>query len=121
MGRRIVVGLDGSEYAANAIRIACEAARIFSGTVVGVAIVDSPTIEASACGAGIGAYGYAKRAREHKLCDANKCACAFLDSFEQECRKANVRFELAYRDAVPFQAIVDEGRYADVIIVGLRT
>jgi nucleotide-binding universal stress UspA family protein len=121
MSRRIVVGLDGSDYAANAVRIGCESARRLKGTLVGVAVVDSPGIDASACGAGLGASDYAKRVREFKLEDADHRVRGFLDDFERKCSSAGVRFELAYRDAVPFQAIVDEARCADLIIVGLRT
>ncbi len=121
MGLRIVVGLDGTEYATNAIRVGCEAIRTFGGTLIGVAVVDKPGIEASARGAGIGAYEYARQLRESRLSEAHQRAEAFHDDFERHCREAGIRYELAYHDAVPFQAIVDEGRFADVIIVGVRT
>ncbi len=121
MARRIVVGLDGSEYAANALRQACESAKSYAGTVIGVAVVDSPGIESSSLGAGIGAYEYARRAREQKLSDAHEHVKEFLTDFEKTCTEHGVPFELAYHDAVPFQAIVDEARCADLIMIGLRT
>ncbi len=121
MARRVVVGLDGSTHATTAISGACEYAKNFAGTVIGVAVVDTPGIESSALGAGIGAYEYARRAREQKLSDAHEHAIAFLRDFEQKCTKAGIPFELAYHDAVPFQAIVDEARCADLIMIGLRT
>jgi nucleotide-binding universal stress UspA family protein len=117
----MVVGLDGTEYTANAIRVGIEAIRTFGGTLIGVAVVDSPAIEASARGAGVGAYEYARRAREQRLSDARAKAHGFLDAFEQECKVAGIRHELAYHDAAPFQALVDEGRFADGIVTGTRT
>lgn len=121
MAKRIVVGLDGSDYAANATRIACEAAQRLGSTLVGVAVVDTPAIEASSRGAGIGSYEYAKRVREERLGDAHQHAAQFLDAFEQSCRTAGVACERAMHESAPDQAIVSEGRYADMIVVGLRT
>lgn len=121
MGRRVVVGLDGSDYAENAVRIATQAAVTFDATLVGVAVVDKPGIEASACGAGIGAYEYARQVREQRLSDAHDRVRGHLDNFEKVCGEAGVRCEVAYADAVPFQAIVDEARTADLILIGMRT
>lgn len=121
MSRRLIVGLDGSDYSRNAIRAACSAVQTFGGTVVGVAVIDRPGIEASSRGAGIGAYEFAKRAREHKLSEAREHALAVLDDFKHQCDEAGVACETAFRDVVPFQAIVDVARCADLIVVGLRT
>ena len=121
MSRRIVVGLDGSDYATTATRVACQAVKTFGGMVVGVAVVDTPGIEASSRGAGIGAYEYARQTRAQKLSDAQKHARAYLDTFQQECAEMDAACEVAYRDGVPFQAIVDEARCADLVVIGLRT
>jgi nucleotide-binding universal stress UspA family protein len=121
MGRRIVVGLDGTEYSAGATQVGIQAVRKFGGSLIGVAVVDSPGIEASSRGAGIGAYEYAKHTREQRLSDAHQKAEAFLDQFERDCQAAGIHYELAYHVAVPLQALVDEGRFADAIVVGSRT
>ena len=121
MGLRIVVGLDGTEYSTNAMRVGGEAIRVFGGTLIGVAVVDKPGIEASARGAGIGAYEYARQLREQRMSDAHERAEAFHDEFEEYCKNQNIGYELAYHDAVPFQAIIDEARFADAIVVGTRT
>ncbi len=121
MSRRIVVGLDGTEYCENAIRVACKAADAFDGVLVGVAVVDEPGIDASARGAGPGAYHYAKSVREKRLTDAEERTRKWLDDFEETCKSAGVRYELAHHHGVPFQAIIDESRYADLIVIGIRT
>ncbi|GJM25653.1 MAG: universal stress protein UspA [Phycisphaerae bacterium] len=121
MSRRIVVGLDGSEYSDSAIRVACAAAEAFDGVLVGVAVVDQPGIEASSRGGGIGSSHYAKAVREQRLTSAEVRTDNLLDEFEATCKSANVRYELAHHHGVPFQAIVDESRYADLIVVGIRT
>ena len=40
MSKRIVVGLDPSEYSHTALKVACARAKIYDGTVVGVGIID---------------------------------------------------------------------------------
>jgi nucleotide-binding universal stress UspA family protein len=121
MSRRIVVGLDGSEYSEGATRVACAAAEAFDGILVGVAVVDEPGIQASARGAGIGSYHYASRVRDQRLTEAEERTGKLLDDFEEICKSAKVRCELAHHHGVPFQAIIDESRYADLIVVGTRT
>lgn len=118
---RVVVGLDGSEYADAATRLACCLAKPVNGSVIGVAVVDKPGIEASSRGAGIGAYAYAKMIREQRLADTSAHAAQFLSEFESRCAELGASSELASRAGVPFQCIVDEGRYADLIVVGSRT
>jgi nucleotide-binding universal stress UspA family protein len=121
MGLRLVVGLDGSEYSACAVQMACQILKRYGGTAVGVAVVDVPAIEASSRGAGIGAYEYARRVREERMADANARASAFLSAFKETCDAAGAACELALRCATPWQAIVDESRYADMIVAGLKT
>ncbi len=121
MSRRIVVGLDGTEYCKSAIRVACLAAEAFDGVLVGVAVVDEPGIDASARGAGVGSYHYAKSTRELRMTNAEQSTRKWLEDFEETCKTANVRCELAHHHGVPFQAIVDESRYADLIVIGVRT
>ncbi|HRX87642.1 MAG TPA: universal stress protein [Phycisphaerae bacterium] len=121
MNRRIIVGLDGTDYAANAVRVGCAAVKTFGGTLVGVAIVDKPGIEASERGAGVGAYQYAREAREHRLKDAREKTRAFLDDFEKTCHAAGINHDLAHHHADPVQALLNEGRFADAILLGTRT
>lgn len=121
MGRRIVVGLDGSEHAANAVRVGCASVQTFGGTLVGVAVIDAPSIEASARGAGVGAYQFARDAREFRLSDAREKTRGFLDAFEQTCRQAGIAYALAHHEADPIDALNDEGRFADAILLGTRT
>jgi len=118
---RVVVGLDGTPYADAATRVACCLATPVSATVVGVAVVDQPGIEASSHGAGVGAYAYARMIREQRFADSSKKAAAFLETFDGYCREVGAECELANRAGVPFQCILDEGRYADLIVVGSRT
>ncbi|NOX59008.1 MAG: universal stress protein, partial [Planctomycetes bacterium] len=121
MSRRIVVGLDGGEYSENATRVGCVAADAFDGVLVGVAVVDEAGIDASSRGAGIGSSHYAKNVREQRLTDAEARTDRLLNDFEETCKKADIHCELAHHHGVPFQAIIDEGRYADLIVIGTRT
>ncbi|MFQ6673954.1 MAG: universal stress protein [Fidelibacterota bacterium] len=121
MNKRIVVGLDGSEFSGTAMAVACEQARRSEGTVVGIGVVDLPGIESVERGAPVGSLYFAKKAEEHKLRDALEKVEGFLEDFENVCKEAGVKYELHSRRGVPFRSIVEAGKVADLIVVGLRT
>lgn len=121
MSKRIVVGLDGSEYCKKAIQYACRRANNFDGTVVGVGVVDLPGIERAASGAGIGASHYAKHSREQLTKKAETEVEKLLAEFEETCRTASVAFEMEQRAGNPEEKILDAALSADLIVVGTRT
>lgn len=121
MMKRIVVGLDGSRFSRTATANACGLAKISDGTVVGIGVVDLPGIESIERGAPPGSLWFAEKAEEHKLRDALKKVAQFLSEFEKTCKKLEVRFELHSTQGEPFEAIVEEGKASDLIVIGLRT
>ena len=121
MNKRIIVGLDGSGFANTATKIACQHAQSSEGTVVGIGVVDLAGIESVERGAPIGSIHFAEKAEEHKLKDALEKVDRFLNSFEETCKKYGVKYELHSTEGVPFRAIVNSGKMADLIVVGLRT
>lgn len=121
MNKRVVVGLDGSDFAATAATVACQEAKACDGTVVGVGIVDLDGIEEVQRGAPVGSIYFAEKAEEHKLRDALQKVGSFLDQFEHTCKKFEVNYELHSRQGVPFKTIVDLSKLADLAVIGLRT
>ncbi|MFH2010088.1 MAG: universal stress protein [bacterium] len=121
MSKRIVVGLDPSEYSHTALKVACARARIYDGTVVGVGIIDLPGIEAAGHGAGVGASHFAKKAREHHIKEAEETVGAMLDAFERICKEHDVTSERVLRTGSPADVIADEAKAADLIIIGAQT
>ncbi len=119
--KRIVVGLDGSRFSETATRASCQLAASCKGTVVGIGIIDMPGIEWGERGAPPGASYFAEKAEEHKIQDALRRITQFLQKFEEKCREYGVKYELHSDEGVPFEAIVESGKIADLITIGLRT
>ncbi|MBN2569164.1 MAG: universal stress protein [Deltaproteobacteria bacterium] len=121
MNQRIVVGLDGTEYSKSAIRWACVRAKTFGGIVIGVAVVDVPGIEKSEVGSGVGGNYYARKAIDYKLEDASTHTAEFIKTFEKKCTDEGVPYETYLKMGEPVDIFKEEGKTADLIIMGLRT
>ncbi len=121
MSKRIVVGLDPSEYTEAALRVAIERAKRAGGTVIGVGTVDVPGIERSSSGAGVGASHFAKKAREKHITEAEEVVEGLIESFKTTCETAGVSYETEYKSGEPAREIGDAGRSADLILLGTRS
>ncbi len=121
MSKRIVVGLDPSEYTETAIQFACLRAAAFNGTVIGVGVVDLPGIERTSRGAGPGSGPFAKRSREHRIRDAEETVEGLLEDFEKTCEECDVKHETEHHACDPIEAILDASMGADLIVTGTRS
>ena len=121
MPQRIIVGLDGTEYSKSAIQWAIRRASVYGGIIVGIAILDVPGIEKAAMGAGLGASYYAKRSIDSKLEDASARTKEFMREFEETVREAGIPYEIYLKTGDPVDVFMEEGKTADLIIMGLQT
>ncbi|MCL4305053.1 universal stress protein [bacterium] len=121
MSKRIVVGLDGSTYSNAAISAALSRAAACGGTVIGVAVIDLPGIESAETGAGLGSIYYSRKIIEEHLASATARTKEFLSDFAQACQAAGVPYEIAHEIGVPFRALLEYAKTADLIVVGVRT
>ncbi|MBU0690494.1 universal stress protein [bacterium] len=121
MSKRIIVGLDGSLFAEAAMDAAIDRASRCDGTIVGVAVIDQPGIEHSEAGAGAGAAYFARDIIDKKMSEALAKTRDLLIHFADRCRTAEVKYELAREEGVPFDALVEYGRASDMMIVGQHT
>ena len=120
MGKRVIVGLDSTEYADAAIDVACARAALYDGLVVGVAVVDRPRIEGSVS-TPVGAGHHAKQTIAHHLEQARLRCDTALAGFEERCAAAGVRCEAVKREGRPRVALAEEGMSGDLLVVGTRT
>jgi nucleotide-binding universal stress UspA family protein len=121
MSKRIVVGLDGSPYADSALKMAIRRAKLYDGTVIGVAVIDRPNIEQIAAGAQPGAIQMSGNAVSTMLNDAKERAEKLIATFRMECERNEVAFEDIIYSGVPFEGLAQEGMTADIILTGVRT
>jgi len=121
MSKRIVVGLDGSPYADSALRMAVRRARVYDGTVIGVSVIDRPSIEQLAAGAQPGAIQMSEHTVSSMLNDAKRHAEELIARFRMTCDLEKVAHEDIIYTGAPFEGLLDEAKTADLIISGLRT
>ncbi|MBR9974524.1 MAG: universal stress protein [Bacteroidetes bacterium] len=121
MSKRIVVGLDGSPYATHALEMAMRRATVYDGVVVGVAVIDRPSIEQLAAGAQPGAFQMSDSAVSSLLNDAKEHAERLIAEFRNTCDMHEVLHEDIIYTGTPFEGLSQEGQTADMIITGVRT
>ncbi len=121
MSKRIVVGLDPSEYSESAQSLARDRVKATGGTVIGVGVIDRPGIERTGRGAGVGAAHYAKKARNTKINEAQEIIDGLVEAFAEKCREAEVDFETEIHEGEPAEILKTVAEGADIIVIGSRT
>lgn len=121
MTKRILVGLDPSDYSRSAVSLACVRARLFEGTVVGLAIIDLPGIQETEIGTGVGAGQFAKDAVAYHLKNAKETAAKLRQDFEKACNEAGVRYESILEEGDPAEVLVKHSFSVDLLVLGSRT
>jgi nucleotide-binding universal stress UspA family protein len=121
MVKRILVPLDLSPYSAAALNQACLIAKKLDAEITGLVILDIPGIEKSIGPIPMGGLYYAEHLEKTKLEDAENRIHTLLTKFENQCKKAGVRYKRAERQGTPSNQILKESVYYDAIIMGIRT
>jgi nucleotide-binding universal stress UspA family protein len=120
MLRSALVALDGSAYSERAADLAIDWAGRHGVRLLGLGIVDAPTIErAEPVPLGAGAY---KKARdEARLADAHRRVADFLAAFRARGQAAGVAVDVREDIGDPAARILREAQRCDVVILGRET
>ena len=94
MSKRIVVGLDGSPYAKSALNLAIRRARIYNSTLIGVTVIDRPSIEHLSVGAQPGALQISEETVSTMLNDAKRHSEDLIAQFRMTCDLADIKHDL---------------------------
>ncbi|MCB2204764.1 universal stress protein [bacterium] len=121
MSKRIVVGLDGSSYAQSALEMAMRRARVYGSTIIGMAVIDRPSIEQIAAGAQPGAFQMSEVTVSSMLNDAKQHAEELILRFRETCDGESIAHEDIIYTGTPCQGLQEEAKTADLIVIGLRT
>lgn len=120
MLRSILIGLDGSAYSSAAIELGIQWAWRFDARLVGLGIVDEPTIRnrepipmgASRC----------KLERDQQLvADARRRVKEFLHQFVRRCVAEGVKYEVLEQTGMPDTQIVQQSKLYDLTMLGQQT
>ncbi|HET6566355.1 MAG TPA: universal stress protein [Rhodothermales bacterium] len=115
MIKRILVALDPDSDTEVAIRHAAEIARRHAAEVTGLAVVN---VDYPSEGGGIGSLYYQEKLREHATEESREVARALIGKFEDVIRDMDVQFRTLTQEGVPFERIIEDMRYYDLLIVG---
>jgi nucleotide-binding universal stress UspA family protein len=120
MLRVILVALDGSPYSSCAVELGIRLAHQFNASLLGLGVIDEPTI----CRAEmvpIGGSYYKQRRDEAVLARACRQVKCFLEHFTSRCTEAGVASQVLGDVGKPCEQIAIESQRCDLILLGQRT
>ncbi len=118
MIKKILVALDADSDTPVATRYAADIARRYAAEVTGLAVVDMGSIEASSRGGGIGSMYYAEKIQANLTAEARSVARQLTKAFKEAMEEYGVAFDVQVEEGVPFERIVEDMKYHDLLVVG---
>ncbi|PIQ60595.1 MAG: universal stress protein UspA [Bacteroidetes bacterium CG12_big_fil_rev_8_21_14_0_65_60_17] len=118
MIKRILVALDRDSDTPVATRYGIDMAKRFTARLTGLAVVDMESIESSARGGGIGSMYYAEKLRERLTEETRGRARKLLDEFKRIADTSACEHVELVEEGVPFERIVEDMKYHDVLVIG---
>lgn len=120
MLKRILLGLGGTDYTTSAINQAVALAMAHDAKVTGVSVVDEAHLR-SVGPVPIGAGHHALELVEHRLGVAKERVEQAIAQFEDACASVGVRYRVRREIGEPFSLMIDQARYHDLMVFGLRS
>jgi len=118
MIKRILVGLGGTPFTPTAIRYAVELAQVHQAEILGVTVIDRRRLSAltRASGTALDAVHELKH-----LDTTEKQQQQAIADFESACANAGLRYAVARESGDPFEKMISQARYYDLMVFGLRS
>jgi nucleotide-binding universal stress UspA family protein len=120
MMKRILVGLGGTEYTGAAIKQAVTLALEHDADVTGASIIDEARLTYSGP-VPIGGGHYAHELANDRMEKAKERSERAVQEFTDACHAAGVRHQVLHEIGEPFTLLIDQARYHDLMIFGLRS
>ncbi len=120
MPKTILVGLDGSAWCDTATALGIQWAKVLHAELVGIAIIDEPTIRAPEP-VPIGGGAYKSRLEASQLADARRRVKEFADAFAERCHEAGVACRALQETGLPAERILALAEDLDLTLLGLET
>ena len=120
MIKRILVGLGGTDFTVSAIHQAVALATAHDAEITGVSVIDENRLT-NVGPVPIGGGTYAHDLAEHRLAKAKERVEWAVREFTKACSASGVRHQVLREVGEPFSLMIDQARYHDLMIFGLRS
>src|SRR5258708_1116776 len=120
MLRTVLVAVDGSACSFTATTLALDWARRFDARLLGLGIVDEPSIHRPEP-VPVGAGAYKKARDEARMADAHHRVAGFVADFRARAAVAGVHVDVLEEQGEPAERIAFEAQRADVVMLGRET
>jgi nucleotide-binding universal stress UspA family protein len=118
MIKRILVGLGGTPFTSTAIRYAVELAQVQQAEILGMTVIDRRRLAALTKASGTAQDAVHEMNRLGATQKAQEQAIA---AFESACANSGIRYTVAQESGDPFETMISQARYHDLMIFGLRS
>jgi nucleotide-binding universal stress UspA family protein len=120
MLKRILIALAGTPYTETAIRMAVELAQRHNASLTGVTVVDINRLR-NVGPVPVGGGEEARQLREKRLELTRERVEEALERFDTACRAAQVEHQVLHEERQePYDYMVSQARYHDLVVMGLR-
>lgn len=116
----ILIGLDGSPYSEVALDLGIAWAKRFDAQLVGLGIVDEPTIRSNEA-VPIGGSAFKMERDDYRMVEARGKIDHFLEDFTRRCTEVGVSSKALQHVGLPFKEIVRESHRCDLVLLGHET
>jgi nucleotide-binding universal stress UspA family protein len=120
MLKRILLGLGGTDYTVSAVNQAVALAMAHDAEVTGVSIIDEGRLTYSGP-IPIGGGHYAHELANDRMEKAKERGEWAVKEFTEACRASGVRYRVLSEVGEPFALMIDQARYHDLMVFGLRS
>lgn len=120
MIKRILVGLGGTDYTVSAINLAVAMAKTHDAEITGVSVIDETRLT-NVGPVPIGGGVYARELKEDRLAKAQDRVEWAVKEFNEACSASGVRHQVQREVGEPFALMIDQARYHDLMMFGLRS
>ncbi|MDX1636349.1 MAG: universal stress protein [Balneolaceae bacterium] len=118
MLKRILVALDPDPDTTVATRYGISLAEKHNASITGLAVVDSNQITAEVGNGGVGTVYYIDQLQQQMSESTRREAGKLLDSFREMVERAGIRFGETLEEGVPYERIIEDMKYHDLLIIG---
>ncbi|MDR8393272.1 universal stress protein [Aliifodinibius sp. S!AR15-10] len=121
MIKRILIALDPDVDTQVATIYGIQLARNFDATVTGLAVVDTEQVAAEVSGGSVGIMYYPEHLQKMVSENTRKEAGKLLAAFEETVSTAGVKHSEVMEEGVPYERIIEDMKYHDLLIIGRDT